>query len=227
MTPATPVSRRRRSPSRSRTPPATRISASYDRTSCRVRERSGSAPPWLRTNRATPAPTSSADEPVDRRRHGSVPVEGRQPLGAWIEPDGQPVARHRQARAQVVRPIGDRRGQDDPGRTGREGQLDPLGRVDAAGDLERDGDAGRDRPDRLEVGRRPGPGAIEVHEVDEPGAHRHEPLRDPVRSVGRRADPRPGARPVDDPGAPRLEIDRRDDLHDRLRLRPPGAGGGS
>ena len=194
MTPATPVSRRRRSPSRSRTPPATRISASYDRTSSRVLARSGSAPPWPRTKRATPGPDELADEPVDGRRHGPVPVERGQPLRPRIEPDGEPVAGDREARPQVVGPVGDGRGQHDPRRPGGERELDPLRRIDAAGDLERDGDPRRDRPDRVEIGRRPGPRAVEVDEVDQPRAEGHEPLGDPVRPVGRRADPRRGAR---------------------------------
>ena len=39
---------------------------------------------------------------------------------------------------------------------------------------------------------------VEVDEVDEPRAHGHEPLGDPVRAIGRRADPGRGAGPVDD-----------------------------
>ena len=45
--------------------------------------------------------------------------------------------------------------EDDPGRAGGEGQADRLGRVDAAGELERDRDPGRDRPDGVEVARTP------------------------------------------------------------------------
>ena len=195
MTPATPVSRRRRRPSRSWTPPATRISASYDRTSSRVRARSGSAPPWVRTNRATPGPDQLADEAVDAsaataRRHGNAASRS----GRGIEADRQPVAGDGQAGAQVVGPVGDRGRQHDPGRAGGEGEPDRLGRVDAAGDLERDGDPRRDRADRVEVGRRAGARALEVDEVDEPCAQRHEPLGDPVGPVGRRADAGRGAR---------------------------------
>ena len=109
MTPATPVSRRRRSPSRSWIPPATRISASYDRTRSRVRDRSGSAPPWLRTKRAHPRRDQLADQPVDRRRDRAAPRKGGQPLRPRVEPDREPVAGDREARAQVVRSVRDGR----------------------------------------------------------------------------------------------------------------------
>ena len=106
MTPAAPVSRRRRRPSRSRTPPATRISASYDRTSERTRSRSGDAPPWDRTRRRTPAPTSSPTRASTVGGVGAAPREGGQSLRPRIQADGQPVA-------------GDRRGTRAGRRVGR------------------------------------------------------------------------------------------------------------
>ena len=57
------------------------------------------------------------------------------------------------------------------------------------------------------------PGALEVDEVDERRAHRHEPLGDSLRSVRWGADAGRGTRPVDDPGAATLKVDRGDDLH--------------
>ena len=202
MTPATPVSRRRRRPSRSRTPPATRISASYDRTSSRVRARSGSAPPWLRTKRATPAPTSSPTSPSTVGGDGPAPGERRQPLRPRIEADRQPVAGDGEAGPQVVGTVGDRR------RSGRPGS--PRRRRPA----------GSPRPSRRRrrpgAGRRPGPrprrprrgwpatparAPSKSTRWIEPRPERHEPLGDPVGPVGRRADAGPGARPVDDPRA--------------------------
>ena len=105
MRPATPVSRRRRIPSRSWTPPAIRISASYDRTSDRTRSRSGVAPPWLRTNRPTPAPTSSliSDSTVGgrSRRHGKA--ARRSGRGS------RPTASQSPATEGVAEPVRDRR----------------------------------------------------------------------------------------------------------------------
>ena len=191
-----------------------------------MRSRSGSAPPWVRTKRATPAPTSSPTRLVHGGRRGPTPREGGQPLGPRIEADRQPVAGDGEARPEVVRPVGDRGREDDPRRAGGEGEPDRLGRIHAAGDLERDGDPGGDRADGLEVRRRAGAGAVEVDEVDEPRAQRHEPLGDPVRAVGRGADAGRGARPVDDPRAAALEVDGRDDLHDPVRPSAGRAAGG-
>ena len=153
MTPATPVSRRRRSPSRSWIPPATRISASYDRTRSRVRGRSGSAPPWLRTKRTTPARASSPMRPstvggVARRQGNAASRSGR---------GSSPTASQSPAIARQARRSSGRSAMavvsDHAGRAGREGEPDRLVGFDAARQLERDGDPGRDRPDHLEVGR--------------------------------------------------------------------------
>ena len=50
----------------------------------------------------------------------------------------------------------------------------------------RDRHLGGDGADRVEVAGDAGPGALEVDQVDERRAHRHEPLGDLFRSVGRR-----------------------------------------
>ena len=172
MTPATPVSRRRR-----RRVQVVDAAGHQDLRIVRPNELAGagrgpaSAPPWLRTKRATPAPTSSPTSAVDGRRRRPTPGEGRQPLRARIEPDRQPVAGDRQAGAEVVGPIGDRRGQHDPGRAGREGEPDRVGRVHAR---RRPGagprSARRSRRPSSRLAGRPGPRAVEVDEVDEPRA---------------------------------------------------------
>ena len=106
----------------------------------------------------------------------------------------------------------------------------------AAGQLERRRDPGRDQADRLEVGRLPAAGAVEVDEVDEPRAELHEVVRDPLGPVGRGADAARRAGPEDDPRATGLEVDRRDDLHPAVsgplccpcwRPHRRAAGGGS
>ena len=118
-----------------------------------------------------------------------MPAERGQPVRPRVEADGQPVARDRQALAQVVGSIGDGGGQHDPCRAGREGEPDAVGGIHAAGQLERDPDPRRDATDRLEVDRGAGSGAVEVDEVDDLGAHRHEPLGDALGPIGRGADP--------------------------------------
>jgi hypothetical protein len=168
-----------------------------------------------------------ADEAVDGRRRGPLPRECGDPLGPGVEADGQPVARDREAGPQLVRTVGDRRRQHDPGRTRRKGQSDPIRRVHATGELERDADAGCDRADRVEVGRRAGPGPVEVDQVDGPGAQLDEQLGDPFRAVGRDADAGSGAGPVHDPRATAFEVDGGDDLHAPVSPRPSAAGDGS
>ena len=114
---------------------------------------------------------------------------------------------------------------DDPGRAGREGEPDRLGRIDAARDLERDGDPGRDGPDRVQVRRRPGPRALEVDQLDEPGALGDEPLGDAVRPVGRGADARP-LRPGQNTTRERPASTSIDGMTCTVPVRPrPSAGG--
>ena len=195
MTPATPASRRRRMPSRSRTPPATRMSASYDRTSDRdpLEVRRGAAVASGRSG-ATPG----ADQLRDERRRGSAAAaaarERGQPLRPRVEPDRQPVAGDREAAAQVVGPVGDGRREDDAGRAGGEREPDRVGRVDAAGELERDRDPGGDRADRLEVGRAPARAPSKSTRWMSGAPCATNRLGDPVRAVGGRADAGRGAR---------------------------------
>ena len=122
-------------------------------------------------------PARRQGKAASRSGRGSSPTASQSPA----------TARHvREAR----RVVDDRHRGHDPGRAGREGQADRVGGVDAAGDLERDGDPRRDRADRLEVRRPAAPRAVEVDEVDEPGAARDELLGDPLRPIGRRTDAR-------------------------------------
>ena len=64
---------------------------------------------------------------------------------------------------------------------------------------------------------RAGPRAVEVDEVDDLGAHRHEPLGDPLGPVGRRADAGRGAGPEHGAGSAGLQVDGGDDLHRQAR----------
>jgi hypothetical protein len=137
----------------------------------------------------------------------TVRFHGTQALRSRIEAHRQPVAGHGRT-PEVIRAVGDRRRQHDAGGSRRERELDPLGRVDAAGHLERYADARRDGSQCLEVGRRTRPRAVEVDEMDDPCALGHEPFRDPVGAVGRRADPGP-AWAIHDPRSAALEVDSR------------------
>ena len=159
-------------------------------------------------------PDQLADQLVDGRRRGAPPGERGQPLGPRVEADRQPVAGDREARAEVVGPVGDASGQDDAGRTGGEREPDRVGRFEAAGELERDRDARRDRADRLEV--RPGAPARAPSKSTRwisraPCATNRSAIRS-GRSVGAPIAGR-GAGPVDDARPAALEVDRRDDLH--------------
>ena len=192
MTPATPVSRRRRSAVQ-----VADAAGHQDLGIVRPNELAGAARGPARRRRGSARSGDArtdqlADEPVDGRRGGAAPGEGGQPLRSRIEPDRQPVAGHAEARPQVVGVVGDRRGQHDPRRAGSEGQPDRVGRIDAAGDLERDGDASRDRADGLEVAGRAAPRAVEVDEVDRAGARAPRTARRsaPAGRSARRCPPR-------------------------------------
>jgi hypothetical protein len=80
-----------------------------------------------------------ADQRLDRGWGGSSPREGGQAFGPRVEPDRQPVPGDRQACPQVVGPIGDGGRQDHAGSAGRERELDRFGRIEATGELQRDG----------------------------------------------------------------------------------------
>ena len=88
--------------------------------------RSGSVPPWVTTSRATPAPSSSPTS-ASRvggagRRHGNAASRS----GRGSSPTASQSPAMAQAGRQVVRPVGDGRGHDDPRRAGGEGELDGL-----------------------------------------------------------------------------------------------------
>ena len=96
-------------------------------------------------------PHAGADELADEARRPS-PAGRRDASGKAASRSGRgssPTASQspgdRQALAQVVRTVGDRRRQHDTGRAGREREADAIGGVHAAGQLERDPDARRDR----------------------------------------------------------------------------------
>ena len=107
MTPATPASRRRRTPSRSVTPPATSdlgVVAADERVEQRGvgrRGRRGSARAGGR--RAD----ELLDQRVERGGRAAAPRERGDPLRPRIEADRQPVARDREAPVQRVGPLDD------------------------------------------------------------------------------------------------------------------------
>ena len=154
MMPATPRSRSRRTPSRSDTPPATRMSASVERTRrpSELRVRLGAA---VRQDEAADA---AGDELVGerlerRRRRGPSPGERGEPLRPRVEPDRQPVAGDAEAVGEERRVVDDVHRQDDARRPGREGEPDLVGALEPAGELDRDRDPRRDRADDVEVRR--------------------------------------------------------------------------
>ncbi len=142
-----------------------------------------------------------------------MPVERREPIRPGIDPDGEPVSRHLEARAQERRIVRQRKARHDPRCAGREGDLDSLGCVDAAGDLEWRGDPRRDRAHDVHVDRGAPSGTVEVDDVNERRTQAHEVLGDPFGSIGGCADAGRDARPEHDPRAAPLDVDRRDDVH--------------
>ena len=224
MMPAAPASRTRRSASRSFTPPATRRSTSAD-----PRERRELGDLGLAGRVAEHEPSDAAagelgDEVRQRGRRRPVPRERGEPVRPRVEPDREPVAGDLEARPQERRVVGEREAGHDARRAGGERDLDRLGRVEAAGELERRRDARGDRADRVGVHRGAAPGAVEVDEVDERRAEAHEVLGDPLRPVGRCADAGRDAGPEHDPRPAALEVDRRDDLHEPLPARSGRCG---
>jgi hypothetical protein len=155
------------------------------------------------------------------RRHGNALIRSGADRG-----DREPVARDGEAPGQRVRSLDDGDGQHDARGAGRERQANVIGRLQAAGELQRHGHLRRDRADGLEVHGRGPLRTVEVDEVQDPGALGDELLGDPVGAVGRCPGPGRGAGPVDDPGAPRLDVDRRDDVH-HLSPRLAARDGGS
>ena len=137
--------------------------------------------------------TSSAIVGAGDRRHGKAASRS----GRGSRPDGEPATGDREARPELVGPVGDGRGQHDPGGAGRERELDRLGGIEAARELQGHGAPRRDGADRFEADRLAGPRALEVDQVDEPRTLGDEPLDDPFRPIRRRAGPLGSARPID------------------------------
>ena len=195
MMPATPASRSRRDRRRGRRRRRPRgCRRRTTRTSGAAARRPGSAPPCDEDEPADAPATSSATSASSVGGDGASPGERGQPLGPRIEPDRQPVAGDREAGAQRS---GRRR--RDIARTTRVAPAAKASRISSApssppaswsGTATRDGD----RADRLEVRRRARARAVEVDEVDDPGALLHEPLGDPLGSIGRVRRRRPRRR---------------------------------
>jgi len=138
------------------------------------------------------------DEGLEGRRDRAPPTEGGDPLRPWVEADREPIARDVDAGAQDVRALDHGDGHDRPRGAGREREPDVVRLLEPARHLERHRDPSRDRADDLEVRGRLPLGPVEVDEVDDPRPLRDELLRDPVRAIGRRADPGRRAGPVHD-----------------------------
>ena len=114
MMPATPASRRRRTPSRSDTPPATRKSASVARTSRASSAASGSAAAVRQDEPADAAGDELVDERLDGRgRRRPAPRERGEPLRPRVE--ARPPASRRR-RGGSRRAAAGRRRRSSPGR---------------------------------------------------------------------------------------------------------------
>ena len=173
-------------------------------------------------------PTVGQDEPADtpvdelgrRARRGSAATDrfhgnAASRSGRGSRPDRQPVAGDREARRRAA-PARRRR---DMARTTRVAPAAKASRIASApssppatwiGTATRRGD----RPTASRLRRRAGPRAVEVDEVDDPGALRRRTARRSARA-DRSGAPTPadGARPGHDPRAAALEVDGRDHLH--------------
>ena len=183
-------------------------------------------PPWREDQPADARPDELLDERVERGRRSAPPRERGEPLRPRVEADGEPVAGDREARARASRAGRRSRSRARRAWPRRRTRGGLVGLLQAARELERDGDAGGDRADGLEVRRAAALRAVEVDEVEEPGALRRRSARRSApggRSARRR---RPTPRPVDDPRAAAGQVDRRDDCIDRVSgpLGSPGRG---
>ena len=126
------------------------------RTSAAAAPRSGAATA-VREDEAgeRPCPTSSDTSASSVGGAGPVPRERGQPLRPRIQ--ARPRASPRRPRCTPASVVGSSTiasDEHDPRRTGREREADRVRRLDAAGELQRDRDRGRDRADRLEIRRR-------------------------------------------------------------------------
>ena len=168
------------------TPPATRKSASYDRTSEARPNQVGLGAAMGQDEPGDPGSDELADERLERGwGTRPAPRERGEPIRPRVEPDGQPVARDSQARAQVRR--ADRRCPSRaPPAWRRPRRRDGRGRrLQPAGELQRHGDLRGDGPDRVEIARGAGARALEVDQVDTgaPSATKRSAIRS-GRSVG-------------------------------------------
>ena len=216
MTPVTPASRRRRTPSRSVAPPATRTSASWRRTRASSsagvgraravaedqaadaaarpaprRSRRGSASTGAATGTRRAAPAGGRGR---RRASRPRPRGSRQRLRPLDDGDRErrPASRRRRTRGARGRPP---RGRPRPGAAPR-----PAPRP-------------RRRPRGWRAPRCCAPSKSTRWRIRAPWATNCSAIRS-GRSVGD-ADAGRGARPVHDPRASRLDVDRRDHVHRR------------
>ena len=160
---------------------------------------------------------------VERRPAKTLPRILGEALRARIQPDCEPVPRDLDTRAQRLPVVGDAHREDDAGRARSECEPDVVRALHPARDLERHAHPGRHATHDVQVDRPALPGTVEVDEMDRASALRDEPFRDHLGPVGRRADPRRGTGPVDDPGAAAGKVDRGDDEHARPAQAPVSA----
>ncbi len=157
MTPATPLSRSWRSSSSVLTPPATRTSSACSEASLSTAALC-SPETCEKTRRATPAAAQLGDQLVKRWSRSPPGVAG-EALGPGVHAHRQPVAGDAQAVGQQGGILGHRpQRHHHPCGAGGEGDLDLLGPIHAAGQLQRSRHRVGDGPDGIEVGRAaPGP----------------------------------------------------------------------
>ena len=121
-----------------------------------------------------------------------------EPLGARIEPHGQPVAGDRDRVTQQLRLLDDAHREDDPGRARGKCQADLIGAFDATGKLEGRRNPRRDEADGVEVDRLAAAGSVEVDQMDQRRALLDEVGGDPLGPVGGCADAGRRSGPEDD-----------------------------
>jgi hypothetical protein len=152
MMPAAPVSRTRRTASRSEMPPATtrsRPPSAPARRSPRSPRRRSRGPGRSAGRRGPQARTGGREGWAARRDASGRPRAG--PPG--IQAHGEPVARHIDAGAEELGVVGDRERGHHAGRPGGEGDADRLRRIETTGELERRRDPRRDGADGVRVDR--------------------------------------------------------------------------
>ena len=214
ITPATPASRRRRTPSRSVMPPATTMSASWRRTSASISSASGVGaavaqdeavdaarrPAPRRARRASGGAPRRHGNAASRSGRGSRPTASQSPATAR-----QPASASGRSTMAIE--------QHDPRGAGGEREPHVVGLLQAARDLERHRDPAP-RPRRRPRGW-PAPPAGRRRSRRGGGSAR------PGRRTARRSDRagrsarrcRPRRRASRRPASARLDVDRRDDVH--------------